>query len=296
MYTDLTAMRLFVRVARTESFSGAGREMGLAQSSVSRQIAQLERAVGARLFFRTTRAVVLTQDGASYLEKVEPLILALDEADEEIRSRSTLSGTMRVSAPANLCAREVVPRLCRFLNQNPLLNIDIDTADLQLSTQQGGCDLRLVTAEIEGNGRAPLESDEAIVVAAPSYLHRAGVPEVPADLAQHVTIIWSKRHDGTHWTFERAGQLTFVTTSGRIRTGDVGGAIAAACAGAGVCQTEIWECRREVMAGQLVRILANWHLPQLGLYAETFERSPCHAAACAFVDYLRAELIEVALV
>jgi DNA-binding transcriptional LysR family regulator len=293
MYADLAAMRLFVRVARIESFSGAGREMGIAQSSVSRQIAQLERKVGTRLFVRTTRAVLLTQDGTNYLEKLEPLILALDEADEDIRARSALAGTLRLCAPANVCAREVLPRLCRFLNQNPALRIDVCTAEHR-SSDAGGCDLRLVTGESHVPAHAPLELNEAILVAAPSYLHRAGVPAVPAELAQHATINWPARGNGAHWAFECGGQRMTVTTSGRIRTNDPGGAIVAACAGAGICRTDIWECRREVMTGQLVRVLADWRLPRRGLYADTFADSPCHVAACAFVDYLRSALSQAA--
>ncbi|HVI88302.1 MAG TPA: LysR family transcriptional regulator [Dongiaceae bacterium] len=90
------ALRLFLRVARTRSFSKAGREFGLSQPSVSRILAELEREVGASLVARTTRAVTLTEAGTDYLARVEPILMALEEADNAVRCNGTLRGTLRV--------------------------------------------------------------------------------------------------------------------------------------------------------------------------------------------------------
>jgi DNA-binding transcriptional LysR family regulator len=85
MIGRLEALRLFVQVARTSSFSRAAREIGVSQPSASRLIAALERQLGTRLLLRTTRAVVLTRAGSDYLARIEPVIKALDEADEAAR-------------------------------------------------------------------------------------------------------------------------------------------------------------------------------------------------------------------
>src|SRR5262245_55597029 len=81
MSDRLFALRLFARVARTGSFSRAGRELGLSQPSVSRIAAELEREVGAALMTRTTRGLRLTEAGADYLARIEPILAALEEAD-----------------------------------------------------------------------------------------------------------------------------------------------------------------------------------------------------------------------
>src|SRR3954453_20403888 len=85
MNDRLSTLRLFARAARVGNFSSAGRELGFSQPSASRLIAALEEEVGATLFSRTTRAVTLTEAGATYLMRVEAILAALDEADHEAR-------------------------------------------------------------------------------------------------------------------------------------------------------------------------------------------------------------------
>src|SRR5215468_8768675 len=83
MNDRLSALKLFARAARVGNFSRAGRELGLSQPSASRLIAALEEEIGATLFIRTTRAVTLTEAGATYLMRVEAILAALDEADHD---------------------------------------------------------------------------------------------------------------------------------------------------------------------------------------------------------------------
>src|SRR6266700_3443959 len=111
MNNRLSALRVFRRTARTGSFSRAGRELGLSQSSVSRIVAELERSIGAILLVRTTRAVSLTDVGADYLSKVEPILDALDEADHAARGTGALRGTLRIALSSSFGLREIVPRL-----------------------------------------------------------------------------------------------------------------------------------------------------------------------------------------
>src|ERR1700729_3218086 len=96
MNDRLFALRLFTRVARVGSFSAAGRELGLSQPSASRILAVLEREIGVALLTRTTRAVTLTEAGADYLARIEPILAALEEADYAARGTGELRGTLRV--------------------------------------------------------------------------------------------------------------------------------------------------------------------------------------------------------
>src|SRR5882724_7128210 len=101
MSDRLTALSLFVRVARTGSFSRAARELGLSQPSASRIIASVEKEIGALLFTRSTRSLVLTEAGAEYLARVEPALAALEEADYTARGTGELRGRIRVAAPTS---------------------------------------------------------------------------------------------------------------------------------------------------------------------------------------------------
>src|ERR1700759_2253921 len=98
MTDQLFAFKLFVRVARSGSFSKAGRELGLSQPSVSRTIAGLEAEIGGPLLIRNTRAVVLTEAGADYLARVEPLLQGFEEAQQIARGTTELHGVLRIGS------------------------------------------------------------------------------------------------------------------------------------------------------------------------------------------------------
>jgi DNA-binding transcriptional LysR family regulator len=129
MADRLAALKLFSRVARTGTFSRAGRERGLSQPSVSRIIASLEYEVGAALFVRTTRALRLTEAGADYLQRIEPILLELEEADHAVRGTGELRGSLRIGLSPSFAIREVIPRLPEFMAQHPALKIDLSMHD-----------------------------------------------------------------------------------------------------------------------------------------------------------------------
>jgi DNA-binding transcriptional LysR family regulator len=129
MNDRLSALKLFARAARVGNFSSAGRELGLSQPSASRLIAALEEEVGATLFSRTTRAVSLTEAGATYLMRVEAILAALDEADHEARGTGELRGSLRVGTSSSFVLREIIPRLPAFMKQHPALKIELVASD-----------------------------------------------------------------------------------------------------------------------------------------------------------------------
>src|ERR1700756_3654263 len=114
MNDRFTAMQLFVRVARSGSFSVAGREMGMTQPTVSRIVAALEKQVGVALLTRSTRAVTLTEAGADYLVRSEMILAALDEADHAARGTGELRGVLRIAASASFAGRTLMPILRGF--------------------------------------------------------------------------------------------------------------------------------------------------------------------------------------
>jgi DNA-binding transcriptional LysR family regulator len=102
---DIFALKLYTRVARLGSFSAAARECGLSQSQASRIIADLESDLGVRLLSRTTRAVVPTETGSEFLARMEPILLALDDAEHSVRDGGELRGLLRMSMPTSFGMR-----------------------------------------------------------------------------------------------------------------------------------------------------------------------------------------------
>src|SRR2546426_8242830 len=143
MNDRMAALRLFVRVARTGSFSRAGRELGVSQPSTSRIIAALERDVGTALLTRTTRAVVLTEAGSEYLARIEPILDALEEANQAARGTREVRGVLRVGLPTSIAIREVIPRLPGFLDQHPAPRTDLVMDDRRQDLLREGVDVAL---------------------------------------------------------------------------------------------------------------------------------------------------------
>lgn len=155
MNDHLSALRLFVRVARKGSFSAGGRELNTPQPTVSRVISALEREVGAALFTRTTRAVTLTDAGADFLVRLEPILAALEEAEHAVRGTGELRGVLRLGLGSTLAIREVVPRLPVFLERHPALRVDLLLDDARQDLVAEGVDIALrfgILQDFDGNG------------------------------------------------------------------------------------------------------------------------------------------------
>jgi DNA-binding transcriptional LysR family regulator len=290
----LAALRLFVRVARSGSFSRAGRELGISQPSASRIIAALEREVGAPLLTRTTRAVVLTEAGSEYLTRVEPLLSALEEANQAARGTEELRGLLRLALPTSIAVREIIPRLPRFLHRHPALRIDMLLDDRRQDLVREGVDVALRFGELADSSATarPIGINPRLLVASPEYLRRAGTPTAPAELANHALIIGPPGLGSAGWAFERDGRTVSVRPKGRLTFTVNEAATAAAVAGLGIVSTALWACRAELASGTLVRILEGWSMTSQEIHAVFPAGRGAKRSARAFVDFLIDDLKE----
>jgi len=286
------ALRVFTRAARLGSFSGAGRELGLSQPSVSRIVAGLESDVGTALITRTTRAISLTDAGAEYLARVEPLLDAMDEADHAVRDNAELRGRLRIGLSSSFGVREVIPGLSAFADRHPALRIDLVVADQYQNLVVEGVDVALrfgALADSTATARL-LDSSPRLLLASPDYLRRAGRPLTPDDLAGHCVIGGPARHAPPAWTFERDGKKASIRVDGRLTVSSNEGAVAAAAAGLGIVSTVFWGCRAELEEGALVQLLPEWKTELVELHAVFAAGRAAKPAARAFVDHLVAML------
>ena len=285
------ALRLFARIAHTGSFSRAGRELGLSQPSASRIAAELEREVGAALLTRTTRGVTVTEAGADYLARIEPLLAALEEADHAARGTGELRGTLRVALSVNFGVREVIPRLPDFMQRHPALHIDLLMDDRRHDLVTEGIDVALRWGALtDSNATARrLGASPRLLAASPAYLARAGSPATPESLANHEVIV-GPLGVGSAWSLQRDGRTTSVRVEGRLTTSTNQAATAAAVAGLGIVSTGLWNCRPELASGALVQVLADWQMKPIELHALFAAGRAAKPSARAFADYLATAL------
>jgi DNA-binding transcriptional LysR family regulator len=291
MHDRLTALKLFARAGRVSSFSSAGRELGLSQPTASRLIAALEADVGATLFRRTTRAVTLTDAGATYLMRVEAFLAALDEADHEVRGTGELRGVLRVGTSSSFVLREIIPRLSKFLSTHPALRVELLSNDRYQHLVTEGIDVAFRFGSLPDSSATARKVIDAprILAAAPFYLKEHGTPLTPSDLSRHAVII-GPAHLSPMFSFRKEGRVVSVRVHSQLAVTITEGAIAGAKAGLGIAASSLISAEAELESGALVRILSDWDFGSMEVHALFVSGKTIKPAARAFMDFLVREL------
>jgi len=286
------ALKLFSRVARLRSFSQAAQELGLSQPSASRIIADLEKEIGATLLTRTTRGVVLTDGGKNFLERVDPILDAVDEADDAARGTGELRGDLRISVATSFAIRAVVPCLPVFMDQHPALRVSLQMSDQFQDLINDNIDVALRFGALSDSGAIArtIGRSHRMLVASPAYLSKAGVPHHPSELLSHSLIVGPAGAGPSGWSFKKDGRSTSIRPEGRVVTTVNEGATVAAAAGLGILFTGDWGCRPELADGSLVVVLPDWDMGAVDIHAVFPAGRAAKRSARAFVEHLVATL------
>lgn len=289
---DILTFRLYTRVARLGSFSAAARESGLAQSQVSRMVAELEASLGTRLLSRTTRAVLPTEAGLEFLARMEPILAAIEDAENSVREAGELRGVLRVGMPSTLAIRVVIPRLSVFTERHPMLQVDLLLDDRRQDMVREAVDVGIRVGPLPDSGGTArlIGKMHRVIVASPSYLARCGTPLRPEDLVGHRIVRGPAAMAVTSWQFERDGESSSIDVEANVSTNDTEGALAAAVGGLGITSSTSWACRREFESGALTRLLPEWTMADLPVHAYFPLGRATRMAARTFVDFIAAEL------
>lgn len=288
MNDRISSLQLFVRVARTDSFTAAGKELGLSQPSASRIISKLEEDLGAALFVRSTHAVKLTEAGSDYLKRLEPILAALEEADHLVSGDGKLKGQLRIGAATSFAIRELIPRLPEFQAMHPELRIDLVLTDSFQNLIDEAIDVALRFGKLPDSNlvaRKLIESPR-LIAASPAYLEKAGIPKTPADLSNHNVVVGPSSTSAIGWTFKKGGKTTSVRVDSKLTVTVNEGATAAAIAGLGIMSASMVGCRADIESGALVQLLPEWEIGTVEVHAVLTAGRNAKASSRAFVDYL----------
>lgn len=287
----LQAMAAFVRVVETGSFSGAARQIGVGQPAISKTIAQLEDRLQVRLLVRSTHGLTPTDAGLRFYERAKTAIREADEAELEARGAGAgLTGQLRVSAATTFARLLVVPRLPEFLARHPDLEIDIVLDDRVIDLVSEGVDVSLRMGQLSDSSAVArrLARGRRSVIATPAYLEQAGIPAVPAELATHEAIVYSQLEN--NWMFRKDGTEASVAIRGRVRVSAAEGIRAAVLADMGLTVNSDWMFAPELESGAVVRVLKDWELPPVDLWAVFPTGRLASAKARAFADFVEAAI------
>ena len=250
---------IFVRVVGTGSMSAAGRELGLSPAVVSKRLRRLEDRLGSRLLQRTTRQISLTDAGQGFYERAVAILASIEEAETFVTKRSSeAQGTLKVTAPAMFGRMHIARHLGRFMASYEDLAVNIVLDDQQLDIVGEGFDLAVRIGELPDSSLVArkLADVRYLIVAAPAYVERHGMPRTPADLEDHSCVPSDLRDP---WKLVGPnGQKAQHRPSGPLHTNSSEVVRECVMAGTGIGLRPLWEVGEALSDGTLVRILPDW--------------------------------------
>lgn len=260
----LVAIETFVCAVEEGSLSGAARRLAKTPSAVTKAIAGLEAALGARLFERTTRTLALTESGKLYLSTASDVLQRLADGARQLSDHDDEPrGLLRVTAAHSFGQAVLAPLTAPFSEACPRVQLEIALSDRYVDIVGEGFDLalRMGNYDLPNQIVKPIGSNRSLLCASPEYLARRGVPATPHELARHECITYRHPALSSVWHFSRAdaaGDEVTIEPRGAIVTDSYDLARAVAVGGAGILPCLYWSVVPELESGRLVPLLTDW--------------------------------------
>lgn len=258
------ALRLFVAVLDHGSFSEVARREGLAPSSISRQIQQMEHALSQQLLYRHTRAVSPTEAGRMLGHHARLVLVQLEEAEQALQEQqSEPSGLVRINAPVVFGQRHLTPWLGQLCERYPKLQLDIQQTDSYVDPLQEGADLLFRIGPLHDSSMQAriLAPHRFQVAASPAYLKRHGIPQHPDDLANHQCLAYKGVTGQQRWFFRKDQQdWTPYSVKGPLTGNHADTLTQAAQQGLGLVMFPSWLIGEAVREGTLVPVLGEFQV------------------------------------
>jgi len=287
----IRCMEVVVAVARTKSFTGAARHLGMSKASVTKHVAWFEQHLGVLLFNRTTTQVALTEAGTTTLASAASLLKQFEEMESRARETFKRSkGIIRVGTPPSFGADHFVKIVTDFIERNAGVEVVlfIDTGTSNLISQ--GLDLSLrIGPPLNDSSYVvrPLTKAPQALVASPEYLRKFGTPLVPSDLVKHNCLIHSLKAPTGIWRFRgRAGE-TSVRVRGSLMSNFGEALRSGALLGHGISIHPIFMVYDDIVAGNLVPVLEEFQPVSLDIYVVYPSRQSLPVRVRALVQFLR---------
>jgi LysR family transcriptional regulator for bpeEF and oprC len=285
----LDRMRLFNRVVESGSFTDAGKAAGVAQSTVSKEMATLEARLGTQLVRRSPRGMTVTDAGQQLYDTSLRILADLDAAEALIRAgHDKPAGRIRVAAPAVMSSRLIAPNMGQFMARFPDLSIDMDVSERYVSLIEEGIDVAIRIGSLSDSGliARQIGALQPVVVASPSYLAAHGTPKTPADLEQHDCLPYLFEGASRQWRFRGLHVPFNIAPRSRFRTNDAASVHAAALAGLGLAQGPTWLFRDDLNAGRLRAVLVEFRGDAVPVHAVTSAGRKSTARTRAFIAFM----------
>lgn len=288
MIEHLRQMAIFARVVDKGSFRAAAQDLGLAPSRISEMVSDLESYLGVTLLHRTTRKISLTNEGNVFYARVLEMLRSAEAGLNELNAISQEPvGALRISLPAFFASGPLSTAIATFTRLYPNVAVSANFTDLPVGLVDDGFDMNIRVGWLEDSAlmSRKLATGQRHLVVGADYLDGRPMPQRPSDLEDWDWIRYKQRTDSTTFTGPD-GQTEKVTGNAQIEVDNVEALFHLATQNAGVTILPSFLAIRGVEAGALVRLLPEWTLRELGIYAVWPDTSRRENLTLLFVRFL----------
>lgn len=290
--SDLADFSYFLAIAKHRSFRRAGLDLGVSASALSHALKGLETRLGVRLLNRTSRSVTLTAAGEELFAAVGAPFEAIGLAVEALnRHRVGPAGRIRLNVMEHASTLLLAPVLPTFTDRYPEIEVDIRVSNHLLDVIDAGADagIRYGDTVPEDMIAQRLSADiRWVVVGAPAYLDRSGVPAQPRDLLRHRCLRIRLGDDRIyHWEFEKNGEALALDVPGALTLDNTELLITLARAGTGLAYLPEPCVASQVRSGELRHVLADWSSTGAGFFLYYPGRRQLPAGLRILIDLVR---------
>lgn len=291
----LHAMRAFLKVIDSGSFTAAAEQMDLTTPQVSRLVTDLEKRLGTKLLQRSTRQRVLTDVGADYAERCREALALIEEAEANASgTSSTPHGRLRVQCMVNFGQHYVAPMMADFCASYPQLSVEYSTSQYVPDLLARGVDVSLYLAETlpdSGLIARRLGTTFSILCASPDYLKRHGDPKSPDDLYDHACLRLVNPSIRPEWNLVDGSSGTHqLNVRGKLVADTPDMVLDATLRGAGITLLPLFTVIDSVRVGSLHRVLPAWRSPDIGVYAMLPSRHYLDAKTRAWLEWVETRI------
>jgi DNA-binding transcriptional LysR family regulator len=294
----LQNMRVFVRVVEAGSFTAAAQSLNTTTGAMSRAVSELEAHLRTRLLNRSTRRLALTTAGERYLERCQQILADVDNAEEEAScAHERPAGVLRMHSFASIGQHYVLPAISRYRAMYPEVTVELTLSQQMPDLFEGSADVAVIGAQSLPNSDLVsllLGTTFSILCASPAYIHGHDAPETPADLLRHdCLLLRTPAFPATEWTLDGPNGSEVLEVNGPVLVNIAESLIVAIREGMGIGMLPLYAAIDGLRNGSLVRVLPEYTLQKMNVYALYPSRKFIDAKTRTWVEFLRSHLPDV---
>lgn len=289
----LLEMTIFVAVVDSNSFVEAADKLNMSKQAISRYIQTLEDRLQVRLLQRTTRKMIVTNEGQTFYWQAKAIINATIEAENTLSlDQASPQGMLRVNVPVSFGILHLAPLWQKFLDKYPQIELDITLSDRIVNLLEEGYDLAVRIGNLENSSliSRKLTTTRMIIAASPTYIDQYGMPMHPNDLKQHKIIMYSHWAKKEQWSFNKDNTFHSVNLKANVYCNNGDTCRQIMLQGGGISTQPDFIIGQDIQQGKLVEVLPNYKIENFNIYAVYPSRKLLPLRTRCLIDFLVSEL------